>query len=227
MKFISSLTDNTKTLSFSTKQRQKRHIFFMSLINKLPKPIKIIDIGGTENYWKHMGDVFCNNELQITLLNLQLEKATATNIRSIVGNATSLPNIADKEYDVVFSNSVIEHLNTFDQQQMMANEILRIGKSFFIQTPNKFFPIEPHFLFPMFQFLPRNLQIHLLLRYNLGWHKKCSDTATAENIITSINLLNYQELRILFPKSNIYFEKCFGLTKSYIAYGGVITDTSN
>lgn len=227
MNFISIFTDNTKALSFSTKQRQKRHAFFMSLIDSLPKPIKIIDIGGTENYWKHMNGVFCNSELQITLLNLQLEKVTASNIRSIVGNATDLHNIADKEYDIVFSNSVIEHLNSFDQQHMMANEILRIGKSYFIQTPNKYFPIEPHFLFPMFQFLPRPVQLHLLLHYNLGWHKKCSNKIIAENVLSSVKLLTYNDLRKLFPKSNIYFEKFFGLTKSYIAYGGAITVNRN
>ena len=58
----------------------------------------------------------------------------------------------DKSFDAVFSNSVIEHVGTFEDQKMMANEVIRVTNFYFIQTPNLYFPIEPHFLVPFFQF---------------------------------------------------------------------------
>lgn len=52
----------------------------------------------------------------------------------------------DNEFDAVFSNSVIEHVGDYEAQRQMANEIMRVGKRYFVQTPNFYFPIEPHIL---------------------------------------------------------------------------------
>ena len=71
-----------------------------------------------------------------------------------VGDAVDMPGISDGAFDVVFSNSVIEHVETYENQRRMAAEIRRVGRRYFVQTPNRHFPLEPHFLVPGFQLLP-------------------------------------------------------------------------
>jgi len=124
----------------------------------------------------------------------------------------------DKSFDAVFSNSVIEHVGTFEDQKMMANEVIRVTNFYFIQTPNLYFPIEPHFLVPFFQFFPLSLKVFLVKNFSLGWVEKEKNSENALNTINSIRLLNYKEMNLLFPKSYIFREKFLGLTKSFFAY---------
>ncbi len=100
----------------------------------------------------------------------------------------------------------------------MAVEIMRVGKRYFVQTPNYYFPFEPHFLFPLFQFLPASLKIFLVKNFNMGWYGKTRDAEKAEKLINSIKLLKRADLKKLFPQSGIYSEKLLGLTKSFIVY---------
>lgn len=80
------------------------------------------------------------------------------NISSVSGDATDLREYEDKSFNLVFSNSVIEHVGDFTAQRKMAKEMMRVGKHCYLQTPNRYFPLEPHFLFPCFQFLPIRLR---------------------------------------------------------------------
>jgi hypothetical protein len=88
------------------------------------------------------------------------------------------------------------------------------------RSPNKYFPLEPHFLFPFFQFLPVGVRVRLLQSFNLGWIQKTPEPAKAREIVESIRLLNRDEFLGLFPDSNLYEEKVFGITKSFVAYKG-------
>ena len=115
---------------------------------------------------------------------------------------------------------MIEHVGTYQDQLQMAQEVRRVGKRYFIQTPNKYFPLEPHFLFPLFQFFPIKLRVLLMQNFSLGWFAKTPDAAKAREIVESIRLLSKREFVALFPKASIYEEKVFGLTKSFVAYGG-------
>jgi len=191
----------------------------MQLINKVPKPIKLLDLGGTQNYWESMG-LTETNEIRISLVNLQSEKTTYSNFISLVGDATDLSEISDKSFDVVFSNSVIEHVGDFGAQSRMAREVARIGKRYFIQTPNYWFPMEPHFLVPGFQWFPIALRIWFIRHFNLGWHQRTKDFKRARDLINHTRLLTKREFRSLFPKAKLYEEKIFGLTKSFIMYDG-------
>jgi ubiquinone/menaquinone biosynthesis C-methylase UbiE len=188
------------------------------LLSQLPRPVTILDVGGDESYWKTMG-MNAEDKVLVTLLNLTEENITLSNITSIAGDARNL-QFEDQSFDVVFSNSVIEHVGSHADQMNMANEVRRVGKHYFIQTPNKYFPLEPHFLFPFFQFLPVSLRVRLLRSFNLGWFKRTPELDKAKEIVESIRLLGKEEFLKLFPDAELYEEKAFGMTKSFVVYRG-------
>jgi 2-polyprenyl-3-methyl-5-hydroxy-6-metoxy-1,4-benzoquinol methylase len=123
-----------------------------------------------------------------------------------------------KEFDFVFSNSVIEHVGSYADQSRMAKEIERVGKRYFVQTPNFYFPIEPHFVFPAFHWLPITIRVWLITHFNLGWYSKFSDVQSASAEVRSIRLLKKREFVRLFPDSKLFEERFFGLTKSFVLY---------
>ena len=219
MEMIKKLADNRDKTSLAAGMRRKRFQHFLQLLERVPRPVTVLDIGGTQNFWEVMNYVNLD-QFQITLLNVHHVKTKFYNFSSIIGDATNLTGISDKSFDVVFSNSVIEHVGTYQQQQDMAREIQRVGKRYFVQTPNYYFPIEPHFLFPGFQWLPLSWRAYLLSHFNLGWIKRKATIQEAKSYVTQIRLLKKNELLTLFPGANLYEEKMGGLTKSFIVYRG-------
>ncbi|MBU0628101.1 MAG: class I SAM-dependent methyltransferase [Nanoarchaeota archaeon] len=218
-KFLKYLSDSRNGNSLAAKLRRKRFAFFKSLILSVSRPLKILDVGGTQVFWDKMG--FCDQKgVEITLFNIKEIKVTRSNFKHIIGDARNMKKFKDKEFDVVFSNSVIEHVGGFNEQLKMANEVKRVGKRYFLQTPNFYFPIEPHFLFPFFQFFPLWLKVMLVTNFELGWFKKADEKETAAKMVNSIRLLRKRELREMFPYANFYEEKCLSLTKSFVVYGG-------
>ena len=207
--------------AISTYFRNRRFGFFRQFFDQVTeggkKSIKILDIGGTESYWKSMGFKL-NAQSEIVLLNLYEAQVQEPGFTSIKGDACDLSGIADKSYDLVFSNSVIEHLYTKENQQLMANEVQRVGKSYFIQTPNKYFPIEPHWVFPLFQFLPFKVKVFLTQHFNLGHMSKTNDREKAVELVKEVRLISKTEYQQLFKGANLFVEKFVGLNKSFIAY---------
>ncbi len=204
--------------SLSYKFRNKRFLHFLQFLKsiKTHKPFKILDIGGTEYYWNSVG--FNDDDVIVYLLNLNKQKVTRNNFYSLVGNACELSMFVDKEFDLVFSNSTIEHLYSFENQQKMANEVHRVGIHYYIQTPNYYFPIEPHWVFPFFHYLPFDLKVFLTNNFNLGHYPKAKNINIAIERVCEVRLLTPKEMKILFPASQVYYEKLFGLKKSIIVY---------
>ncbi len=219
MKFVfERIIDHRRETTLATAFRRRRFRLFLNLIEALMPPISILDVGGEQRFWEVMG-VAQDERFQIVLLNIELQPVNRPNFISLAGDATDLSRFADSEFDVVFSNSVIEHLGSFDRQRRMAMEIQRVGKCYFIQTPNRYFPLEPHFLLPFFQFYPSGLQIALVQHFNLGWYRREPDVRLASRLTRSHRLLSAQEMRTLFPNGALYRERVLGLTKSFIACG--------
>lgn len=216
MNFIRKYADNTKPGSVSNKFRKKRFSIFLELIKDLPKPVKILDIGGTKNFWHQMGFID-SPEIILTIINIENEDVSSSGARFIKADARELSIFKDKEFDIVFSNSVIEHFISFEDQQLVAKEILRTGKKHYVQTPNYYFPFEPHYLFPCFQFFPVSIKVYLLMHFKMGWFDKMKTKEEALHTINSIRLLRKKDLRILFPNSVIIKEKFLLLTKSFLA----------
>ena len=197
--------ENQRSDSLVSFLRRKRFAFFKSLIQSAPDTLNILDIGGTLEFWVNSGflaDLLQIKEINITLLNIKEYQSNHPNIKTAIGDATNLKQFRDGEFDIVFSNSVIEHLFTYENQLLMSAEIKRISKRFFIHTPNKYFPIEPHFQFPLFQFLPLSIKVILIRNFKLGWRNKA---ATKEQAVKTVT-----EIRLLGKKNSI---NCFQIPK--------------
>ena len=213
---LKTLASSTSADSMAASFRRRRFALFQDLISSLNhSPITILDLGGWQEFWEVMG--FTDTPHKIILLNLHEIQVRYPNFTSIVGDARKLDTFTDKSVDVVFSNSVIEHLGTYENQKHMANEVRRVGKRYFIQTPNFFFPIEPHFIFPFFHWLPRSARLMLIGRFSLGYIGRKQSREQAMRTLGEFRLLKKNEVKALFPDASIYSERVFGLTKSYIA----------
>ena len=219
MRFLRFLADTYSNSSLSNFMRKKRFYFFRELLNSLEKPIKILDVGGTQKFWE-MVEFYSEGDMEVTLLNIEEQEVTLPNFNFIKGIGIDMKYFEDKSYDVVFSNSVIEHLNSKSDQIKMAEEIRRVGKRYWVQTPNYYFPFEPHFLMPFFHWLPIKFRVWLLMNFDLGWFPKQENKILAEEIISSIRLLRKKELKMLFPDAKIFKEKFLFMIKSYVLYDG-------
>jgi len=199
--------------------RRKRFALFRTLVSALARPIRILDVGGEQQFWEKMGFAEEAN-IEIVLLNVKYLPVDRPNFRFVLGDAANMAAFRDGEFDVVFSNSVIEHLGDYARQRRMAEEVRRVGQRYVLQTPNRHFPVEPHFLFPFFQFMPMRMRVLMLTRFGVGWHDREPVRSRAEETIRSIRLLTLRELRELFPNARIWRERFLGLTKSFVVFGG-------
>lgn len=206
--------------SRANKFRKKRFDLFLAVFDEIinnQKRVNILDVGGWEIFWKNMGiEKFPN--VYILLLNLDKQQTTLPNISSTVGDGCDMKQFNDNQFDIVFSNSVIEHVGDFNRQKQFAEEIQRVGKNYFVQTPNYCFPIEPHFMFLAFHWLPKSFRVFLLMYFNLGWYKKFDNKKEAEKLVEETRLMKLSELKKLFPYGKFYKEKYLFLNKSFIIY---------
>lgn len=214
---------------YSEKSRKKRAAFFLKKLS--PKEgAKILDLGGgngkyinsilpkDHNYTVTISDILTDD--------LKYAEETFGYKTKPLNEDKTLP-FEDDAFDIVFCNSVIEHVTipkkdiwslkssrkfktlSFKRQQEFADEIERIGKAYFVQTPNKYFLIESHSWLPGFiVFFPRAVQIKTIKFFNSFWPKQTSP---------DWNLLTFKEMQELFPKAKIYREKSLGFTKSLMA----------
>ena len=113
----------------------------------------------------------------------------AANVTASTADGTALP-YDDGAFPVVFSNSVIEHVPK-GLQLAFAKEIARVGERYYVQTPNRWFPIEPHYQMLFFHFLPVTVRKWLNSRFTIGWRQK--------GHWEDVELLSARDLRRLFP----------------------------
>lgn len=185
----------------------------------------LADLGGTLSFWEmNLPHLCCRDRLaRIDIFNLEagpVRDLTVENVQVRIqpGDATCLNHIPDGFYDVAFSNSVIEHVGNLACQQRFAEEIRRVARRFVLQTPNRFFPLEPHFYVPFFAQLPLGLRAWLHQHFKLGWLEAEPDPLRAWIDCDQIRLLSHRELRLLFPFAGIHREFLAGLVKSFIVF---------
>jgi hypothetical protein len=212
--------------SVAFKLRAKRSVRLKQLITECYKKygkVNIIDIGGTKLYWNIIPESFLReNRVTIAVVNLPNGQALPENddvFSFYNGNGCNLVNFTDKSFHIAHSNSVIEHVGSDENRVKFANEIKRVSEFYYLQTPNFWFPIEPHFVTPFFHWFPIPVKIWLLLHFNLGWYKKAKDKKQAQSLIDGQRLLSKKDLLALFPDSTLYKERFSLFIKSFTVIG--------
>jgi SAM-dependent methyltransferase len=218
--FIRQLSDADNPKSYANKLRAKRFGEFEKWVAKLPRPIRMLDVGGSNGYWNLRGWAG-RDDIEIVTLNTEAEKQCFDNIQPLVGDLTNLERFADRSFDLIFSNSVIEHLFSFENQRRMASEVRRVGKSFWVQSPNYWFPLEPHFQLPGWQWMPVATRVALIQRWQFGKWGPYADPAIARNVVEEVRLLTKSELKDIFPGATLLPERFCGLVKSWNVVGGL------
>jgi hypothetical protein len=194
--------------------RRKRWQHFLKLF-PLTAESRVLDVGGHPGEW--MAGVEAPATVTVVNIGPWPESLNAP-ARFIYCEADgrALP-FADASFPLAYSNSVIEHVGTFEDQRRFAEEIRRVGRDIYVQTPYRWFPIEPHFLAPFIHWLPRRWHARLMPWFSVrGWFRKGDDVPIAQ-LAREVRLLNLAEMRELFPDCEIQKERAFGLVKSLIA----------
>ena len=177
---------------------------------------RILDIGGTPDNW-----ALVPVRPRLVLLNMPRAQADLSGAAHwVAGDGRALP-FRDQSFDVVFSNSVIEHVGDAPAQRQFASEIARVGRAYWVQTPNRWFPVEQHLLTPFVHWLPKPLQRAVVLRFTV-WSALTRPTADRRefylnHFLRDVRLLGPGELQSLFPPARILRERFLGFTKSLIA----------
>lgn len=222
--FIGKILINyTSEKSFAFKLRKKRAQRLIHLIDKCyntNNEVTIIDIGGTKRYWNIIPrEYLLEKNVHITVVNLPSNNLLPENdniFTFLNGDGCNLNEFGDKSFHIAHSNSVIEHVGSWENMQLFAKEVKRVSDVNYLQTPNYWFPIEPHFVTPFFQWLPVSFRIKLVQNFNLGWFKKARNFAEARSMVDSCALLTKKQLIYLFPEFKIYNEHIACLIKSVI-----------
>ena len=206
--------------SFSFRARQRRFRRVRSMIEQIidqKGSCRIADIGGTEYYWEIAREFVSTANVEIHLMNLEAVPVQGAKFKSHAANACDLGQFDDNSFDMVHSNSVIEHVGSWQNAKAMAHEIRRIAPCYYVQTPNFWFPYEPHFRFPCFQFLPEAVRYRLLMNFNLGFGGRRTSVDEAMQGVQSASLLDARQMAELFPDADILKERLGPFTKSIMA----------
>lgn len=213
--------------ALSRRFRSGRDVLLRQFLETAPRAggdLRILDLGGRTDYWLRVGVPFLQSlRARITISNLL--ETEITDRGSLpdgmfdfhVGNGCHL-EFADGSFDVCHSNSVIEHVGGWPEMQDFARETRRVATAYYAQTPNFWFPVDPHFWrMPMIHWTPRPVRARMMRALPLAHAGRAPDLETAYGFVDGSRLLSARQMRALFPDADLIPEKLGGLAKSYIA----------
>jgi len=217
------VSDYDNRRSIGSRLRARRFRRFLALLDGIQpggEPIRILDIGGTRTYWRLLPDeLLADGKLAITIVNLPGEVLDTDDsvFRFVVGDGCDLAQFDSGSFDIVHSNSVLEHVGDWNRMKSFARELRRLAPRYFVQTPNFWFPIEPHFMVPFFHWLPEPTRVRWLLLTGLGHYKKAGSVDEAVSAVQSARIVNRRMMTSLFPDATIFTERVALLPKSLMA----------
>jgi hypothetical protein len=178
---------------------------------------RIIDVGGRAEYWSPALDTLRDCKAHVTIVNLESTQPQPLPLFNFqYGDACDLKRWQDGEFDLAHSNSLIEHVGNWRNMRRCADEIRRVGKSYYVQTPYFGFPLEPHFRTPFFHWMPEQVRARLVMRFKLGYFNRAATLHQAMENVQSATLLDRRQFSALFPDAAVTFERVAGLPKSLI-----------
>ena len=192
-----SLADRTRT------RRRER------LLERFPRltQMRVLDLGGRLDYWRHARLM----PGELTLINLEREEVP-DGVRSLRGDACDPP---PPRPTPVLSNSVIDQVGDASRRAAMAEFVRSAAPHYWIQTANRYFPVDPYFLFPGLFALPGGVRAALVRRWPLSYARKL-DPAAARELVDRIDLMSARDLTRLFPDGELTRERLGGFTKSLV-----------
>lgn len=197
----------------SRRSRRRKFELFQSVFQPGPEDC-ILDVGASgqpftgytfEDYYPYLERIVAGG---IDPREVRDARRLYPKVKYAMFDGCALP-FADKSFDIVFSNAVIEHITGEGRQEQFAREIRRVGKSWFVTTPNYWFPLESHYHLPFIQFLPRKAQC----AYN-----RLFGTAIPKGTLEDLALLSARQLQRLFPASRVVKMRVTFWPETLVAY---------
>ena len=185
------------------------------LIDTFPSlaEMRVLDLGGTPEAWR-LAPVLPKS---VTAVNLLPQESRVEGVVAVQGDACELPDpVASDHFDLVYSNSLLEHVGGHVRRQRLADNVHSLADRHWVQTPYRYFPIEPHWLFPGMQWLPYEARVQISMHWNRG-NIRTHTREEAQEQVDEIELLGISQMRRYFPASNIWYERFAGLIKSLVA----------
>ena len=210
-------------ISTTRRPRARRVVEMIGQVHAETGGCRIVDLGGEANYWRLFDrEMLADKGVHITLVNPggvddMWDEALFT---VVDGDACGLPHYTDAAFDMVHSNSVIEHVGDWERMEAFARECRRLAPRYYVQTPYFWFPIEPHFSAPFFHWRSEQSRAKALLRRRLGFVERAADMGEAMRGVQHARLLDKTQFRFLYPDAAHHDEVVLGLTKSLIAVRG-------
>lgn len=199
--------------SWGARRRQRRAGWLAETFPDLAQ-MSVIDLGGRVSTWAQSAV----RPKHVHVVNLEDAPADVPGWAEVDrGDACALPrHIANRRYDLVFSNSVLEHVGGHERRLRFAETVHALADAHWVQTPYRYFPIEPHWIAPGMQFTPVRLRVAVARRWPLAHTRPdCREKAVQQVLWTE--LVDRSQMRHYFPHSQIRTERLAGLIKSLIA----------
>lgn len=207
---IESTRMNRLFLHLHRKSREQKHRLFLQMLRPTPE-MRILNVGASgthiglaeqlESFYPRRGQITGGG---ISFADVEDYRDSFPGVQAVVFDGCALP-FADKSFDIVYSNAVLEHLPGPDSLERFAAEIRRVGKGWFVTTPNFWYPVEPHYHLPLIQLLPETTQRSLVKR--LG-----------KTPYDHLHLLTAKQLRRLFPVGEVISSRVTFYPETLIAY---------
>jgi len=208
---IARFLDPDRSGSLTHRCRQQRNEEFKRRFPDLAD-MRVLDLGGTTVSWRVAG----LRAAHVTIVNLDPAEDPGEPWMEVIQGDGCVGGFG--KFDLAFSNSVLEHVGGHARRQQFADVIQESAPAYWVQTPYRYFPIEPHWLFPGFQFLPFAARVAITKHWNIGHNPALADNAAAAALVASTELVSATEIRAYFPNSTIWFERFGGFPKSIVAY---------